>query len=313
MRSLLLASLLLLSACAARAPEPKLRFSEVFRAPERLERPRPHAPEAGSAQVQERPSSTSMDLQAALIAFAHRARQQRAASPRGERPMPPVQIRNWDQVMTAVDEVLARPPRETSSYDVIRSRVTLEAELEQDARAYSELPDELYTAVELRKARLYFRMGEVRRNKTRPRTDAPEFIWPVSPVMVTSLFGPRLHPVRRAYLPHQGLDLAADFGQEVYAAAPGIVTRAGWLGGHGNHVEVQHAGGVVTTYSHLADFLVEPGMILKQGQPLGLAGSTGVSTGVHVHFELRVQGRPMDPLDQLPDPEADRNLPVALR
>lgn len=309
MRCLLLSVLLLLSACAAHAPEPKLRFSEVFPAPERLAPPR--RVKAAAPRPEPKPAPTSLQLQASLIAFAHQSRLHRAGQPGGEK-MPSRQIQNWDAVMTAVDEVLARPVRETSSYDVIRSRVTLEAELEQDARRYSELPDELWNAVELRKARLGFRMAEVRRQKVRPKVLQPDFMWPISPVAVTSLFGPRLHPVTRTYRAHQGLDLAAAFGQEVYAAAPGLVIKAEWVSGYGNHVELQHEGNVVTRYSHLADILVEPGMLLKQGHPVGLAGSTGVSTGVHLHFELRIDGQPMDPLDQLGDP-SDRHAPVALR
>lgn len=301
MKWLALPLMLLFSACAARAPE-KLRYSDVFRAPEKLgeEAPRSKKKKKGRARTDEVAAATSLELQAALIAFAHRARQNRAA-PAG---LTSEQIQNWDEVMTAVDLLLQKPPRETSSYDVIRARVTLEAELELDVRAHDELPSELMTAVELRMARLGFRMAELRRLKLKPNVLQPDFIWPISPVAVTSLFGNRLHPVARTYRRHNGLDLAADFGQEVYAAAAGTVLLAEWVGGHGNHVKVQHAGGVITSYSHLADILVEPGAVVKQGQPVGLAGSTGVSTGVHLHFELWVDGQPQDPLDQLAEPSS---------
>lgn len=298
--------ILALTACAARAPQ-KLKYNEVFRAPERLQPTR--AANQEKRKQEELAAATSLELQASLIAFAHRARTHRAEL--RDAPLSSEQIRNWDEVMTAVDELLQRPPRETSSYDVIRARVTLEAELELDARNHAELPAELVSAVELRMARLGFRMAELRRLKLRPNLLHPDFIWPVSPVAVTSLFGKRLHPIARTYKPHNGLDLAAGFGQEVYAAARGTVLIAEWVGGHGNHVRVQHANGVVTAYSHLADILVPPGAVVKQGQPIGLAGSTGVSTGVHLHFELWVNGQPVDPLDQLAEPASA--LPVAAR
>lgn len=307
--------LLLFSACAHRPSEPKLRFSEVFRAPEQLAPPRePHATRQRAAEgaAEAHAAAVSLELQAALIAFAHRARQHRSGELQPGDPMSSAQIRNWDAVMTAVDELLRRPPRETSSYDVVRARVTLEAELELDVRRYDGLTEELLSAVELRMARLGFRMAELRRLKLRPNVLQPDFIWPVSPVAVTSLFGPRLHPIAKAYRPHRGLDLAASFGQEVYASARGTVLKAEWVGGHGNHVQLQHANGIVTAYSHLADLLVEAGTVVRQGQPIGLAGSTGVSTGVHLHFELWVNGKPADPLEQLAAP-AERPRPVAAR
>jgi murein DD-endopeptidase MepM/ murein hydrolase activator NlpD len=210
--------------------------------------------------------------------------------------MPSEAIQNWDAVMTAVDAALARQAKQTSSYDVIRARL---------------ISEELIAAVELRKARLALLISDLLSLKFRPTVMQPDFIWPISPVAVTSLFGRRLHPISRTYKPHTGVDLAAAFGQEVYAASAGTVLKAEWTGGYGNHVEIQHAGNVVTRYSHLADALVEPGQMVKQGQAIGLAGNTGTSTGVHLHFELWVNGRPADPLEELMDPS--RSLPVAAR
>ena len=108
----------------------------------------------------------------------------------------------------------------------------------------------------------------------------------IQPVRVTSLFGRRFHPIFKRYREHQGLDLAAVTGQDVFAAQGGTVIAAGPAGGHGNQVQLQHAGGLVTRYSHLSRILVRVGDALSRGERLGLAGRTGDATGPHLHFEL---------------------------
>jgi murein DD-endopeptidase MepM/ murein hydrolase activator NlpD len=120
---------------------------------------------------------------------------------------------------------------------------------------------------------------------------------------VTSLFGRRLHPISRTFKLHLGVDLAAADGQLVSSAGVGTVIRAELTGGHGLHVEVQHAGGVSTRYSHLSEVLVVVGSQVRRGDTIGLAGSTGSSTGPHLHFEFWRDGKPMDPLEQMGDPE----------
>jgi murein DD-endopeptidase MepM/ murein hydrolase activator NlpD len=113
------------------------------------------------------------------------------------------------------------------------------------------------------------------------------------------------------YQQHQGIDLVAVRGQPVTAAGDGVVIRAEHGNGHGNHVEVDHGGGVMTRYSHLSAILVVPGVAVKQGESIGLAGDTGLATGVHLHFELWRSGQAVDPLVELGDPE--QAAPVANR
>jgi murein DD-endopeptidase MepM/ murein hydrolase activator NlpD len=98
--------------------------------------------------------------------------------------------------------------------------------------------------------------------------------------------------------------LKARTGQAVVAAAPGVVLRAGRSGGHGLLVEVLHAGGLRTCYSHLSAALVSPGIRVETGSALGLAGSTGRATGPHLHFEVWRGSEPVDPLAELPEPDA---------
>lgn len=94
---------------------------------------------------------------------------------------------------------------------------------------------------------------------------------------------------------HQGLDFAAPTGTSARAAMPGRVVSAGVLGGYGNQVLVQHADGVQTRYGHLSAITVVVGQTVDAGQQVGAVGSTGVSTGPHLHFEIIVGGRPVDP------------------
>jgi murein DD-endopeptidase MepM/ murein hydrolase activator NlpD len=123
----------------------------------------------------------------------------------------------------------------------------------------------------------------------------------VAPAVVTSFFGPRLDPLDGRPRYHLGLDLQAREGQDVTAAADGVVVSAGWAGGHGNRVEVLHESGVVTGYSHLSSIVVQRGERVARGQAVGLAGHTGRVTGPHLHFEVWRDGEPQDPLDLLPD------------
>jgi murein DD-endopeptidase MepM/ murein hydrolase activator NlpD len=112
---------------------------------------------------------------------------------------------------------------------------------------------------------------------------------------ISSGFGYRIDPFlkRRAF--HSGFDLVAAEGAEVRATAPGIVVIAGWNGGYGKMVEISHAGGVSTRYGHLSAALVSPGTRVAAGTPIGLVGSTGRSTGAHLHYETRRDGVAVDP------------------
>ena len=113
---------------------------------------------------------------------------------------------------------------------------------------------------------------------------------------MTSGFGLRRHPILRFARMHSGVDFGASYGSPIVAAADGEVVGAGWAGGYGRQVKVRHEGGVVTTYSHMSGIAAEPGQPVRQGQVIGYVGSTGMSTGPHLHFEVRIGGRPVNPL-----------------
>jgi murein DD-endopeptidase MepM/ murein hydrolase activator NlpD len=121
---------------------------------------------------------------------------------------------------------------------------------------------------------------------------AAGFIWPVHGVL-TSPFGWRWGRM------HEGIDLAVPNGTPVVAAASGTVIVAGWMGGYGNLVVIDHGNGIATAYGHNTSVAVSYGQSVAQGQLISYSGSTGHSTGPHVHFEVRVNGTPVDPLGYL--------------
>jgi len=129
-----------------------------------------------------------------------------------------------------------------------------------------------------------------------PRPPPPALHWPVERAGVSSRFGLRRDPIDHAWRMHWGLDLAAPRGRVVEAALAGWVVHAGWSRGYGLMVEVRHASGLTTRYSHLARITCSPGEAVETGQPLGLVGATGRATGPHLHFEVWRQGRARDPL-----------------
>lgn len=112
---------------------------------------------------------------------------------------------------------------------------------------------------------------------------------------ITSLFGGRINPVTGRWAPHSGIDLAAAQGRPVAVAGSGVVTRAGWMGNYGLIVIVDHGGGIETRYAHLSALAVTAGSQVGQGQVIGYVGSTGRSTGPHLHYEVRRGGRAVDP------------------
>lgn len=120
------------------------------------------------------------------------------------------------------------------------------------------------------------------------------FIWPARGVF-TSGFGMRRHPIFRIRRMHTGQDIAAPYGTPVQAAAEGQVIYTGWFGGYGKIVVIDHGQGISTLYAHLSSILARDGARVRRAQTIGRVGSTGYSTGPHVHFEVRVNGRPIDP------------------
>ena len=122
------------------------------------------------------------------------------------------------------------------------------------------------------------------------------FLWPVaSYVYVSSRFGLRVHPITGKTKSHTGIDIASNQGTAVYASDGGTVTLAGWNGGYGNCIMIDHGNGYVTLYGHLSSISVSVGQTVSQGATIGAVGSTGNSTGPHLHFEVLKNGTRIDP------------------
>ena len=125
-----------------------------------------------------------------------------------------------------------------------------------------------------------------------------QLLWPANGP-VTSGFGYRTHPIFGDTRLHTGIDIAAPYGASVIAADSGVVVFAGVMSGYGNAVVVDHGGGLATTYNHLSAFGVFDGQRVRRGQYIAAVGCTGYCTGTHLHFEVRVNGTPVDPMPYL--------------
>ncbi|MBO9517747.1 MAG: M23 family metallopeptidase [Porphyrobacter sp.] len=131
---------------------------------------------------------------------------------------------------------------------------------------------------------------------TAPRTKvAIPSMMPVSGVTMTSDYGMRVHPVLGGRRNHKGIDLAGPMGTPVYATADGVVSRAERFSSYGNYIQIEHGGELQTRYAHLSGYAVAAGEQVTKGQLIGYIGTTGRSTGPHLHYEVRVSGEAVDP------------------
>ncbi|WP_017299370.1 murein hydrolase activator EnvC family protein [Nodosilinea nodulosa] len=124
------------------------------------------------------------------------------------------------------------------------------------------------------------------------------FVYPAN-ANISSGFGNRVHPILGHSRFHAGVDFAASYGSTIHAADSGRVIFAGWYGGYGQAIIIDHGGGLSTLYGHTSRIFVQEGQAVQQGQAIGAVGSTGLSTGPHLHFEVRQNGNPVNPMGYL--------------
>lgn len=159
-----------------------------------------------------------------------------------------------------------------------RAMEIAETQLEQDSRTLSSLI-----------------MQRIARGERVAFRGSGQMLLPVAGE-ITSPFGWRTHPVLGYERFHAGLDIGADYGSAIYAADRGTVIFAGWYGGYGNAVVIDHGGNISTLYAHTSELYVVEGQSVQRGQAIAAVGSTGLSTGPHLHFEVRRDGEPTDPV-----------------
>src|SRR5262245_11912233 len=170
------------------------------------------------------------------------------------------------------------------------------------ARTLSALsnPDDTFGLLRTLLEGLESRLQSVRTNveKRNALAAATPSIWPTQG-WLTSTMGPRVDPVNGGADYHGGLDIAGEKGQPIYATAAGVVTQAGLAGGYGNLIILDHGFGLETRYGHLSAFLVKIGDHVKRGEMIGRIGTTGKTTGPHLHYEVMANGRLLNPLQLL--------------
>ncbi len=168
-------------------------------------------------------------------------------------------------------------------------------ELEKDAAAYQKVIDEEDRAMEALKAQVSSSLSKSSGGKAYV---GGEFAWPTpSCHYITSHFSPRRkNPVSGIYKRHTGVDIGAGYGTTIVAANSGTVTLAGWNSGYGNCVIIDHGGGKATLYGHMSSYAVSKGQTVSKGQKIGAVGSTGNSTGPHLHFEILINGGAVNPM-----------------
>ncbi|MFY9569297.1 MAG: peptidoglycan DD-metalloendopeptidase family protein [Acetivibrionales bacterium] len=184
--------------------------------------------------------------------------------------------------------------REERLQQIKTSRARVEGEISRSKKEIQQLEKEIDKQLEESK-RLE---SKIKTLMTKQKYVGGSMTWPVpSSYRITSSFGMRKHPILRKNKMHTGVDIGADKGASIVAANSGTVIMAHYdKNGYGNMVVIDHGGGITTLYAHASKLLVKVGDKVKSGQTIAKVGSTGLSTGNHLHFEVRVNGEPKDPM-----------------
>ena len=135
---------------------------------------------------------------------------------------------------------------------------------------------------------------------------------PLDAYRTSSSYGLRSHPVLGGLRAHKGLDMAASTGTPIYATADGLVSKAEWFSSYGNFIAIGHGGDLETRFGHLSRIAVSAGQRVRKGDIIGYVGSTGRSTGPHLHYEVRVAGQAVDPAPYMREDGGERAFALAL-
>ncbi len=170
-------------------------------------------------------------------------------------------------------------------------------ELQADIASYSKVIEEKERAQDSLRQQIAASLSNSTSSGSRAYVGG-EFMWPATSTYITSAFSPsRKNPVTGKMRKHTGVDIGAGNGTPIKAANGGTVTLAGWNSGYGNCVIIDHGGGKATLYGHMSKILVSKGQSVSKGTEIGKVGSTGNSTGPHLHFEILINGTPVNPMN----------------
>ncbi|MBI5078463.1 peptidoglycan DD-metalloendopeptidase family protein [Candidatus Saganbacteria bacterium] len=205
----------------------------------------------------------------------------------------------------------------TEKTDQIKELATEIAQEKQEISKQADSMNELYGDLQGRRARyekevaefekssaelekvIISKIAERRKQNVAVTGNTGSFDWPLRG-RITSVFGPRRNPFWRGTHMHTGIDIAAPYGETIKAGDGGDVIFAGWWDGYGKAIVIDHGKNISSVYGHMSRLYVQVGNSVKKGQIIGLVGSTGYSTGPHLHFEVRVKGKPQNPYGYLP-------------
>ncbi len=177
---------------------------------------------------------------------------------------------------------------------VSREKESYIVKLEQDLKAYEAQIDKLNEESKVVEAEI------IKRTKNTGPYEGGQMTWPApGNNNISSPFGYRIHPILKTKKLHTGIDIPAATGSKIVAGAAGTVIYSGSLGGYGKTIMLDHGGGIVTLYAHNSSLLVNEGQVVQRGEQVAKAGSTGLSTGPHCHFEVRKDGAYIDPMPYL--------------
>lgn len=211
-----------------------------------------------------------------------------------------VKKKRQDDLVGEIASLAARQKREQAELKVARrQKESYLGELREHQQDLQEEYDQLIAESRALEAQIRAYQAARRASGTEVSPFRGSLLMPIAGGRVGSGYGQRFHPILKRTRMHTGVDIGASTGTPIRAAAPGVVISANYRGGYGNCVVIDHGGGLSTLYGHCSRLYVSAGQRVSRGQTIAAVGSTGLSTGPHLHFEVRINGAPVNPMGRL--------------